>query len=295
MLHRCSAVLAALAVCVALGCGGDSDAGDGGSGSHELRIAVADRGSEKVVLDLPDSVDGGLVEISLSNDGDMLHDAQLFRVDGRRSAKELVDEWIEQVDSAPKPAWAHAAGGVAPVTPGETRTVTQVLEPGRYVVADTQERDKGIGGKLSNAAKGGTAVFEVVGDGDGELPPTKAVVTANDTGFEIDRLRPGVQRVTFVNAGEEPHHAVLHRVPPGVSFQAAARRLLGDRRFGGWPPIGVPGSLSTTVMEGGGIQVTELKLERGRYIIACWASDRAGGAPHAGDVLGGFEVPQTGG
>lgn len=42
---------------------------------------------------------------------------------------------------ATQPDWVRPAGGVAPIAPGESATVTQVLARIKYVVAGTQERE----------------------------------------------------------------------------------------------------------------------------------------------------------
>src|SRR3954452_23216183 len=47
-----------------------------------LRIVVDDAGSQQVRYAAPASVRGGLVEISLRNDGSAPHKAQLWRIDG---------------------------------------------------------------------------------------------------------------------------------------------------------------------------------------------------------------------
>jgi hypothetical protein len=47
----------------------------------------------------------------------------------------------------------------------------------------------------------------------------------------------------------------------------------------GWVPVDVPHQRATTVLEGGLAQVTELTFEPGRYVLLCFVSDRAGGAP----------------
>ena len=253
-------------------------------------VETTDPSKDKVSMTAPSSVEAGLVRITLRNRGDTLHDAQLFRIDGEHTATDLNYGLLEKVDSAAKPKWAHPEGGVAPLRPGENATVTQVLEPGRYFIADTQERETAVGGKSVNAVKGGIAELEVTGEGGGELPKTPVTVTARDDGFDAKGLRPGANRVTFVNAGEELHQVVAFPVAPGLSYRQAANRLLQREAYTGWVPVDVPHTRATTVLESGQRQITVLDLPRGRYLFGCFVSDRAGGPPHLSQTMTAVEV-----
>ena len=166
-MSRAALAATCLAAALLTACG-SGDGGGGGGG--RVVVETTDPSKDKVSMTAPSSVEAGLVRITLRNRGDTLHDAQLFRIDGEHTATDLNYGLLEKVDSAAKPKWAHPEGGVAPLRPGENATVTQVLEPGRYFIADTQERETAVGGKSVNAVKGGIAELEVTGEGGGELP-----------------------------------------------------------------------------------------------------------------------------
>jgi hypothetical protein len=270
-----AAAVTAAGLCLFAACGSD----DSPSRPSSIAIRVSDPSEDKVVLAAPASVGAGVVRIMLENRGDTDHDAQLFRVDGRRSAQ---DVWsvLESADGSARPAWLHPAGGVAPIAPGESATVTGALEPGTYFVADTQERRSGSGGKITNAVKGGVAKLEVEGDAGGDLPATRASIVASDGRFETAGIEPGRNRVTFENRGEEPHQAVALPIDEGVPFAAAERKLLIDQGDTAWVPVDVPGKHATTVLEAGGKQVAEMTFAPGRYALVCFVADREGGPPH---------------
>ena len=121
MSRKQLAVLAAIAVCGASACGSDDDADEGGAGSAgggTLVVTTSDPNPDEVEMQAPSSIEAGSIRITLENRGDTLHDAQLFKVDGKRDGGDLVDVVLEGVDGAPKPACMHPAGGVAPVRPG---------------------------------------------------------------------------------------------------------------------------------------------------------------------------------
>lgn len=279
-MSRWMAALAAVAVAVAVaGCGEE----DSEQPRRTIVVKAWDLSPEKPRMKAPAKARAGLVDIRLENDGDTPHDAQLFRIEGDRSIDDLTGEWLEALDSDPKPKWARPEGGVAPVEPGDDATVTQVLKPGRYLIVDTQERE-GVW-PTTNGAKGGFAELVVTGHAAGELPDTSASITAHDDGFEADGIGAGEQELTFTNAGEQLHHVLALSVPDDVPFEKATQDLIEEQSSGtdslGWIPVnGYDRSRVTTVLESGGSQVTELDLKPGRYALVCVVSDRKGGEPH---------------
>lgn len=272
-------VLGAFAVlatsCALAACGEDA----GSSAPARLAIETSDPGPNEVSMRAPATVPAGPVVVELRNRGDTLHDAQLFRVDGDRTAADVVDV-LENADNESKPGWLHPNGGVAPVQPGETAAVRQVLAPGVYYAADTQERPEPGIGNLINAAKDGIARIEVTGDGGGELPATPATIVAREYGFDVDGIVAGANRVTFRNAGRQFHQAAAFRIPDGPSYRAGRQAVLRREGRTGWVPVDAPHERATTVLEGGGEQVAELTFEPGRYLLLCFVADREGGGPH---------------
>lgn len=272
-------VLAAIAVaCGASACGSDDEGGS--DRPVALVVETSDPSTNKVEIEAPASIEAGPVRLTLRNRGDTPHDAQLFKVDGRHDGADLVDDVLEAVDSQPKPAWMHPAGGVAPVRPGAQAAATQVLEAGTYYIADTQERPDGR--RRTNGAKGGIAKLEVTGEGGGELPRTPARITASGDGFKASGLEAGRNRVTFRNAGGELHQVVALPVDTrGKSLVAGAREAIRRRSGTAWVPVDVEGSRATTALDSGRALVSELTLERRPYVFVCFLSDRKGGPPHA--------------
>jgi hypothetical protein len=274
MSWRGMALLGALAAAATVAaCGSD----DGPSPLTRIAIETTDPSSDRVAMRAPKTAAAGPVEIVLRNRGDMLHDAQLLRVDGDRTALEVA-AMLEQSDAQSKPRWVHPAGGVAPTEPGETASVRQVLEPGTYFVVDTQERPTASVGKLTNAGKKGIARIEVSGDGDGELPKTPATIAAREYGYRTSGIVAGTNRVTFRNTGKQFHQVVAFPIPAGNSFRAGKGAVLDRELETGWVPVDVPNERATTVLEGGGEQVTELTFRPGRYVLLCFVSDRDGGS-----------------
>ncbi|HEX2162284.1 MAG TPA: hypothetical protein VHF88_10750 [Thermoleophilaceae bacterium] len=252
---------------------------DGDSSGEPTRVVieVRDPSPARVALSAPRSVPAGTVTIELRNRGDTHHDAQLFRVDNGRTSAEVVGV-LESSDSASKPGWLHPAGGVAATSPGDTATVTQILAPGTYYVADTQERAMANEARRTNATKGGIVRFVVEGEADAELPKTAATITASDDGYKTDGIVAGPNRVTFRNAGKELHQAVALPIDEELGYREGRRRALARHDDTGWVPVDVRHERATAVLEDGGEQIVELTFDPGRYVLLCFVSPRAGGA-----------------
>jgi hypothetical protein len=245
----------------------DDDGGDGGGqAAQPNRLAIELSGSaKKPTFDVPDSVEGGVVEIELTSSVEGEHGAQLVRIEGDHTVEEALaaaNRW--GAGGKGLPDWLFVAGGTPDVASGESASVTQELEPGRYVVADVN----------TNAS----AELEVTeGSLGGELPPAEGKITATEYAFEADGLRAGRNAVLFDNAGKEPHLVVASALRPGKTA-ADAKRFFETEQ--GQPPIDDSRTFSTAVVEGGVEQAVELELEAGRYVLLCFVPDRQGGPPH---------------
>ncbi len=272
--------LAAVALAGGIGACGDDDDEDTGREAATVAVEVSEPSKGKVELKAPDKVDAGLVRIELTNAGKASHEAQLIRVDGEHS----VDEVLKVIGSEnPKiPDWLHGAGGVGPTKGGISAASTQILEEGSYYIVDTQEPEGED--TESYAEQGAEAELEVEGDaGEAELPSAPATIKAVEYGFETSGLKAGRNTVAFENAGKELHHAIAVPLRRGATI-ADARKAFEQEAQGkepkGPPPLEFEKVTGTTVLDGGGKQVTELELTSGKNVLLCFITDRAGGPPH---------------
>ena len=113
------------------GCGRDDDEGDAGGGGETQaakpsKLVIEVSGSaKKPTFSVPKSIEGGVVEIELTNSAKGTHGAQLIgATDGHtpQEALEAGNAWGEK--GKPLPEWVIPAGGVGSVPSGETATVT---------------------------------------------------------------------------------------------------------------------------------------------------------------------------
>jgi hypothetical protein len=284
--RRFPMLLVAAALClVPAACGSDDDdSSGGGSGSAETSetTAVTFETSEpakgRVAIDGPQEIEAGLVEITLENTGKGLHDAQILRVEGDRTADEVISNSIDSPEGAPIPQWVTDGGGLAAVPGGESATVTEVLKPGTYYLLDSESAQ---GSQQPNARKGGVAKFEVTGEAtSAELPETDATITAKDFSFESSGIEAGKNRLTFENTGKQLHHVLALPMTKGSTIEDVRKFATSEGQPQGPPPVDFENGVGTAVIDGGQAQVAELEFKKGKYALLCFITNRQGGPPH---------------
>lgn len=274
-------MIAAVALATATGlaaCGDDDSA-------QRVSIEVSKKGEGSQITGAPETLEAGLVDIKLTNSGDKTHDWQLIRVEGDHSPAEVVQGAGQAIQGKPFPDWFFAGGGVGPTEPGESQTVSQVLEPGTYYAFD-------IEGSEGPPDPESVTSIEVTGDpSEDELDATDATIRTIDYGFETSgELKAGENEITFENAGAQPHHIIATPFVEGKGIEDLRQAL---KREKGPPPIDEKDEVTTAVLEGGDSQVVTLNLKQpGKYALLCFISDREGGPPHsiADGMIGEAEV-----
>lgn len=238
----------------------------GSEDEQSLTFTITEEGKQRRIAG-PDSADAGTAEITLKNQAKGGNDLQLIRVQGDHSAQEVVDGLGKASQGQPFPEWFFAGGGIGGTGPGDSDTVTQVLQPGTYYALSTEGRSdpKSI------------AVLDVSGDeSDDELPEADATVTAVEYEFDSEELPSGTVEVDFENDGVQPHHLLVSQLI-GDSTAADVERYFKTEK--GKPPLREENQ-ATAVIEGGEGQTVTFDLKPGRYAFYCFISDRQGGPPH---------------
>ncbi len=247
-----------------------SACGGGASAPTTLAVEATGSGKESKVK-APGSIEGGLVEFEFKNSTKQPQDAQLIRTEGNHSVGEVL-KIVGGQEGGPIPDWLQDGGGVGETPPGKTHSATQNLAAGKYYLVASSEEGKPA-----------TAAIEVKGGSEGELPKTSASITAREYTFETSGLKSGRNEVLFRNAGQQLHHVVGLPLLPGKTLDEV-KKFVGETGQGGRPsgppPFDEKGGFSTTVLDGGVEQVTDLDLKPGRYALICFIQDRTGGPPH---------------
>jgi hypothetical protein len=282
--RRFPVLLAAAALClVPAACGSDDDDSSGGGAADTSETAAVtfettEPSKNEVAIDGPKEIEAGVVEITLKNSGKGRHDAQILRVEGNRTADQVISNSIDSGEGAGIPEWITDGGGLGTVAPGESATVTEVLEPGTYFLLDSESSAENA---PPNARKGGVAKFEVTGEPTtAELPETDATITAKDFSFEASGVKPGKNRLTFENTGKELHHVIAMPLAKGSTIEDAESFFTSEEEPQGPPPVDFRSGVGTAVIDGGQEQIAELEFKKGKYALVCFISNRQGGPPH---------------
>ncbi|HEX4822047.1 MAG TPA: hypothetical protein VFV00_17715 [Acidimicrobiales bacterium] len=242
-----------------------------------LTVNASEPSADQFKLDLPASMDGGVVKIDFKNTGKQAHELQLVHVKDGTTPDQFTKDVLEAQD-APIPDYLLGAGGVGAIGPGQSATTTQKLEPGSYIYfcslgdGDAVHYKHGMLGSL-----------KVDGDkGKGDLPKADASVKAREYGFDLSGLKAGSNTVSFENTGKEFHHAVIAPLAPGTTFdQAKAAMSAPPDQQTGPPPIEFDKAASLSVLTpGGNLVQTNVSLSKGTYVVLCFLTDKTGGPPH---------------
>lgn len=263
-----AAFVLALAAAALTGCGGGGE-----TSPTKLKIGVSEQGGT-TSFTVPRSVEGGLVELTVTNEGRAPHGVQLIRYEAEHTAQEVLEKISGESEKTPD--WIRGEGGIGMVEGGGSATATMNLEAGKFLITDAAQQ----------SGKPATAEMEVTEGGEGDLPSTEGSVTAEEKGenhyaWKVSGLRAGNNQVTFNSEGEHTIHLLVAvplkgKVPP-------LNRIREDLSKEGGPPpsyVEFEKAESTAVLDGGKSQTTPLDLKSGRYLFFCPLTDRDGGKPH---------------
>lgn len=248
--------------------------GDGGVGAaRPFDVDIREPAPGEVHFSLPSSVGAGLVSFHLRNSGVARHDAQLIRVTGNRSRRDVIASFRSITQpNAPIPPWVRDGGGARRIRPGQTVVVKQRLAEGDWYLVEPQFLEQG-----------GLVPFTVTSGGSAaKLPDADAKITARDFSFAAHQLTPGTRTVRFENRGKEMHEVVALPLAPGRTLDDAKAYLSNPTGPAptGPPPVQAERAFTLPFIDRGVSLVTELRLDRGSWVLACFLSDRAGGPAH---------------
>lgn len=230
---------------------------------------------------IAEEMEGGAIEIRLTNDGEKSHNLDLFRIEGDVSAREALQEANESFQSGKGlPEVIAGVGGVPELEAGDSATVVVDLTEGDYAFLCT------VG---NHAQKGMLVEVEVSGDNGAALPETDASVNASEYTFDLEGIAAGTQTVKYTNEGQQPHFVDVVEYAEGVTatqVAAEVERFKNDERPQLDDPVSI-GGIAT--LDPGEAATGALEFQSGRvYAFACFLPDRAGGPPHA---FAGMYVP----
>ena len=222
-------------------------------------------------FDAPATIPAGVTTIELVNRGQHVHHLQLIRVTVDDASNALIHAFSHP---GPLPSWATFAGGPNGASPGETSTVTVVLEPGSYfIVCFIPDSDhvphilKGMIRPLTVSAV--TEVSRVE-------PRADLTLTMTEFAFALSApVTPGVHTLRVENQGTQDHEALLVRLAPGKGANDLV--AWSDHEVGPRPAKLLAG---LTVITHGSHAYFTYDFTPGRYALLCFAPDAATGQLH---------------
>jgi uncharacterized cupredoxin-like copper-binding protein len=246
-----------------------------GAGST-LAVTASEPAAGQYKFDLPSSITGGTVNITLKNTGKELHEFQLIRVDGTHTDDEIKN--VFSSEGGPTPDFIHATGGAGQAAPGQTSQATVDLDSGSYYflcfVTDQDNKPHFLSGMFGSAkVAGGTKAAPAAAAG---------TVTAKDYSFDIAGLKAGSNTVLFKNtSAQQIHHFNAFPLVPGASLDDVKAFLASQGESEAPPPIDFQKGVGVEAVDGGGSEVATVNFAApGKWVFLCFISDRQGGPPH---------------
>lgn len=235
-------------------------------------------------FEAPKVIEGGLVAITMENDGAELHHMQIARLHDGVSMEDLQNALMHGPEAALP--LLEFAGGPSIVPPGGRAQVIVNLRAGHYVLLCFLPSADGV----PHLAKGMIKAFEVIAShaySAPQEPPAAISIMLTDFAFTMpSQIKAGRQVWKITNAGVQPHEMPIARLLPGKTPQDALRFLQTSE---GAPPFEFVGGLQA--IDSGQTGWAVLDLPPGEYLALCFVPDPASGKEHLElGMIAGFTV-----
>ena len=215
---------------------------------------------------------GGINEITVNNKGSFGITLQLARLNGVHS-----DAEIKKASGEGPAKWVEGAGGTGSIAAGKSNVAIVNLDKGSHLYFVFSNGDELSGDKAPFAR------FAVTGTKSATSPRGTSSITTKEYGFDTSGLKAGVNRVSFSNAGNEWHHAVIAKIKAGKTI-ADVKKEMSSNLQGPPQSIEEAGGEDLPLINPGVTMVTNITLSKGSYAFVCFMPD-AKGQPHVMDGM----------
>jgi hypothetical protein len=235
-------------------------------------------GAKEYAYDSPDTIAGGLIKLTLTNNGKEPHQAQIVRLNDGVTPQQFQSS-LQSPDPAALLKLVTTMGGPNVIDPGNSQSVIDTLTPGNYALLCFVSGDDNI----PHLAKGMVKTFTVTAPPAAQPSPpvtSNKLITADFNFLGVDTLPTGNQTIEVTNGGPQPHEVTMIRLKNGVTVDQIKTILASSEP----PPPGPPpfddvGGLGA--QNAGGKGYIQTNLTAGSYAFLCFVPDAATGKPHA--------------
>jgi uncharacterized cupredoxin-like copper-binding protein len=221
-------------------------------------------------FEAPASIPAGMTTFRLVNRGKELHHLVLIKIPADKTFEDMERESKHEMP----PVWAELSGGPNAIDPGSQTELTQIIEPGRYVLVCFVP---GVDGK-PHMMRGMHQIMEVTGPAAAAALPSAADITLKLADYSFTTSQPlaaGTHVIEIENAGPQPHELVLVRLAPGKSLPDFLTWVM---KPAGPPPGSAIGGVSPMVS--GRRARMKVDFTPGDYALICFIPDAKDGKPH---------------
>jgi len=226
-------------------------------------------------FDAPDQIPAGLTTFKLTDNGKELHHATLIKLDSGKTYNDLMTGLKNMKPGTPPPGWVIPSGGPNAAAPGNSSSLTVVLQPGNYAMMCWIPDAKGVPHVMSGMSKALTVTENAAANM--MEPASDVTVTLKDYQFNFSTpLTAGKHTLKIETAPGQPHEFTFFQLMPGKT--AADLTKYVETGMQG-PPPGMPlGGVSGVAA--GIPSFYEVDLKPGDYAIVCFLEDAKDGRPH---------------
>lgn len=222
---------------------------------------------------MPDTLQTGLVDITLTNQGTQPHQAQLERLNNGVTQAQVLAAF-KKGPGAFLPLLS-SYGGANTVNPGQSQEVILTIAQGQYIILCFVSGPDHI----PHVIKGMYKFFTVTGpsnDSQVSQPQVNGQVMLRDFSIVLPASIPADSMMLQVtNQGSQPHEMDLLKLMPGKTVKDALAFL---QKPAGSPPFEDAGGMGA--LNPGMSGWVKLNLMSGNYVALCFVPDRTTGTPH---------------
>ncbi len=234
-------------------------------------------------FDMPETLQAGLVDITMTNVGTDPHQANLARLNQGVTQEQFLAA-LKKGPEAALPLLTFV-GGPNTVDPGQSQEVILNLSPGQYVaICFVSGTDN-----VPQEAKGMYKFFEVKSSSNPAQvsePTAQGEVLLKDFSFGLpNHLKAGPVLLKVTNQGSQPHEMTLMKLAPDRSVQDVLAFL---EKPAGPPPFADAGGMGA--LASGMSGWVKLNLTAGDYVALCFVPDPTGKPHFAMGMITSFSV-----